>query len=140
MLRRLVLGLLLAWSATIFLAELRESWDLYDRRVFLGGAPAGWRFGTQQVETVERCFAEARALIPAGSVVLFISPGAEDAQFFAWRWAAYEMPEHDVVQVSSPRAVETARFLISYQVSIQHPRAQPMKALTGCELFRVKPL
>lgn len=138
--RRLVLGFLLVWSATLFLSELREATGLYDRRTLRFDPPASWRFGTPQVETLERCFAEARSLIPAGSVVIFLSAGPEVSQFFAWRWAAYEMPDHHVLQVASPRAVETARYLISHEVPLEHPRAVPIKALTGCQLFRIRPL
>lgn len=138
--RRLVLGFLVAWSAALFLGELRESWELFDKRTFLGGTAAFWRFGTAQTANVEKCFAEARAIVPKDSVVIFMSPGAEDSQFFAWRWAAYSMPEHDVVQVASPNAVRTARYLIAYDMPVDHPRAVPLKDLTGCRLYRVKPL
>ena len=138
--KRLVLGFFLAWSAFAFLAELREAMEVYDRRSVHRSDPVRWRFGTPQVETLRRCLAEARALIPPGSVVIFTSPGPEEAAFYRWRWAAYELPEDDVIRLETPRAGEIGQYLISHRVPIEHPRAEPMKALTGCRLFKVKPL
>lgn len=138
--RRLVLGFLVVWSAFMFLAHLQKALANYDqRRVFLSD-PVQWRFGMPQIEILQRCFAEARPLIPPGSVVLFTSPGPPEAEFFRWRWAAYGLPEHDVIQPETPRAPEMAEYLISHRVPIRLPRAQPMKKLTGCQLFRVRPL
>lgn len=139
-LRRLVLGFLLAWSAFMFLAHLQKALANYDRRRVFLSDPVQWRFGMPQIEILQRCFDEARPLIPPGSVVLFTSPGPPEAEFFRWRWAAYGLPEHDVIQPGTPRAPEMAEYLISHQVPIRLPRAQPMKKLTGCQLFRVRPL
>ena len=138
--RRLVLGFLVVWSAFTFLAHLQKALANYDqRRVFLSD-PVQWRFGMPQIDILQRCFAEARPLIPPGSVVLFTSPGPPEAEFFRWRWAAYGLPEHDVIQPETPRAPEMAEYLISHRVPIRLPRAKPMKKLTGCQLFRVQPL
>lgn len=138
--KRLVLGFFLAWSAFAFLSELQEALEVYDRRSIHRSYPVRWRFGTPQVGILQQCLAEARALIPPGSVVVFTSPGPEEAAFYRWRWAAYELPEHDVIRLETPRAGEIAQYLISHRVPIQHPRAEPVKALTGCRLFRVKAL
>lgn len=140
MLRRLVLGLLLVWSAFMFLAHLQKALADYDRRSVFLSDPVQWRFGMPQINVLQRCFAEARPLIPPGSVVVFTSPRAEMADFFRWRWAAYGLPEHDVIQPEMPRAAEMAEYLISHRVPIRLPRAKLMKKLTGCQLFRIDPL
>src|SRR5262245_48832019 len=139
-LRRLVLGFLLVWSAFMFLAHLQKALADFDRRSVFYSDPLQWRFGMPQTEILERCFAEARPLIPPGSVVVFTSPKAEMADFYRWRWAAYFLPEHDLIQPETPRAAEMAEYLISHRVPIRLPRARPMKRLTGCQLFRVQPL
>jgi hypothetical protein len=139
--KRLVLGLLLAWSAFVFLAELQKALETYDRRsVQHGGHPGLWQFGTPPVEILQQCLSEAQALIPPGSVVAFTSPGPPDADFFRWRWAAYALPEDDVIQPVTPHASEIAQYLISHRLPIQLPRLELVKALTGCQLFRVNPL
>lgn len=138
--KRLVLGFLLAWSAFAFLAELQEALEVYDRRSLHRSHPSVWQFGTPQVEILQQCLSQARALIPPGSVVVFTSSGPQDAEFYRWRWAAYALPEDDVIQPGTPRAAEMAQYLISHRVPIQLPRAELVKALTGCQLFRIKPL
>lgn len=139
-LRRLVLGLLLAWSAFVFLAHLQRTLADFDRRRVFLSDPVQWRFGMPQTAILERCFAEARPLIPPGSVVVFTSPRAEQADFYRWRWAAYAMPGHDVILPETGGAAEMAEYLISHRVPIRLPRAKLMKRLTGCQLFRVDPL
>lgn len=141
--RRLILVLFLAWSALAFLAELAETFAGFDRRQSERADPIRWRFGVRQVEVLEQCLAEARKEIPAGSVVAFASPASADtaaaAEFYRWRWAAYLLPEHDVLAVSDPRAGELARYLIAHRRPIDHPRAEKVRQLTGCVLYRVKP-
>lgn len=139
-LRRLVLGLLLAWSAFLFLAHLQKALGDFDRRNVFLSDPVQWRFGMPQIEVLRQCLAEARPLIPPGSVIVFTSPREEMADFYRWRWAAYALPEHDVIQPETPRAAEMADYLISHRVPIRLPRARLMKELTGCRLFRVDPL
>jgi hypothetical protein len=140
LLRHLVLGLLLVWSAFMFLAHLQKALADYDRRNVFFSDPVQWRFGMPQIEVLQRCFAEARPLIPPGSVILFTSPGPQEAEFFRWRWAAYGLPEYDVIQPETPRAAEMAEYLISHRVPIRLPRAKLMKKLSGCQLYRVQPL
>jgi hypothetical protein len=139
-LRRLVLGFLLVWSAFVFLVHLQKALTDYDRRSVFLSDPVQWRFGMPQIDVLQRCFAEARPLIPPGSEVVFTSPKAEQADFYRWRWAAYALPEHDVIQPETGGAAEMAEYLISHRVPIRLPRAKLVKRLTGCQLFRVDPL
>ena len=136
---RLLLGFLLAWSAFAFLAELTQALEEYDRRQTLRTHPILWRFGMPQVKVLEQCLTEARQIIPRGSVVVFASPrDPAEAGFFRWRWAAYFLPELDVIRLEDPRAAEIAQYLIAHRLLIEHPRAEHLKRLTGCHLYRVK--
>lgn len=124
----------------MFLAHLQEAFTNYDRREVFFSDPVQWRFGMPQIDVLERCFAGARPLIPPGSVIVFTSPGPREAEFFRWRWAAYGLPEYDVIQPDMPRAAEMAEFLISHRVPIRLPRAKLVRKLPGCQLFQVEPL
>jgi hypothetical protein len=138
--RRLILVLFLAWSAFAFLAELAETFAGFDRRESERSDPIRWRFGVRQVGILEQCLAEARQEIPPGSVVAFASPqGPAAAEFYRWRWAAYLLPEYDVLVVSDPKAGELAQYLIAHRQPIDHPRAEKIRQLTGCVLYRVRP-
>jgi hypothetical protein len=137
--RRLVLALFLAWSAFAFLAELSDTFAGWDRRESERSDPIRWRFGVRQVGILEQCLAEARQEIPPGSVVAFASPqGPAAADFYRWRWAAYLLPEYDVLAVTDPKAGELAQYLIAHRQPIDHPRAEKVRQLTGCVLYRVK--
>jgi hypothetical protein len=139
MLRRLILVFFLAWSAFAFLTELEEALAGFDRREVARLDPILWRSGTPQVRILEQCLAEARPLIPPGSVVAFASPpGPGGADFYRWRWAAYLLPEDDVIPLSEPRAGELAQYLIAHRQPVEHPRLELIRALTGCRLYRVK--
>lgn len=137
--RRLILALFLAWSALAFLVELSDTFTSFDRRQSERADPIRWRFGVRQVETLERCLAEARREMPPGSVVAFASPsGPAAAEFYRWRWAAYLLPEYDVLAITDPKAGELAQYLIAHRQAIDLPRAERMRQLTGCVLYRVK--
>lgn len=140
--RRLILVLFLAWSAVAFFAELSETFAGFDRRESERADPIRWRFGVRQVDVLEQCLAEARQVIPPGSVVAFASPASADtaaaAEFYRWRWAAYLLPEYDVLSISDPRTGELSQYLIAHRRQIDHPRAEKMRQLTGCVLYRVR--
>ena len=139
--RRLILVFFVAWSAFAFLAELQDTLAGWDRRESERSDPIRWRFGVRQVGILEQCLSEARQLIPPGSVVAFASPPSPDAaaaaDFYRWRWAAYLLPEYDVLAISDPRAGELAQYLIAHRQPIDHPRAEKVRQLTGCVLFQV---
>jgi len=138
--RRLILTFFLAWSAFAFLFELQEALAGFDRRETSRSGPVLWRSGTPQVEILEQCLAEARQIVPPGSVIAFASPqGPGGADFYRWRWAAYLLPEDDVIPLSEPRAGEIAQYLIAHRQPVEHPRIELIKPLTGCRLYRVKP-
>lgn len=138
MLRKTILGLALAGAALGFLAEMSEAVGEYDRRESRYVRPEDWRAGSPQVARLERCLSGVREAVPAGSVVAFESPGPEGARFFTWRWAAYLLPEHDVAPLLDPRAVDAARYLVTYAVRVEDPRIELIRRLPGCRLYRVR--
>jgi hypothetical protein len=135
---RLLAGLALGWAAFCVAVETRGSLSYYMAR---GGnvSPYLWRFGMAPVERLARCLAEARELMPAGSVVAFVSPdGPGDADFFRWRWAAYLLPDEDVVRW---RDAEGARagFLITYRRQVDGTALRMLRQLHGGRLYRIGP-
>ncbi|HEY0510760.1 MAG TPA: hypothetical protein VGH73_02570 [Thermoanaerobaculia bacterium] len=140
MLKRLALGLLTAWAAAGFLYEVNAAVAGYDGRAdAIGGVP--WRLGAPEPVAVERCVGAARETIPPGSAVAFTSPGDDpdhpDAAFKRWRWAAYLLPEDDVLQASDPSAARLAGYAIACGTAIHDPRVEPIQRLPDGWLYRV---
>jgi len=102
--------LLLVWSAIAF---GRESWSACDdwRHRFERpiASPWMWRLGTPALERLARCMQRAASVAPADSMVAF---GDRDADFLRWRWAAYELPQNDVLMEHDPSAT-TASVLVT---------------------------
>lgn len=141
MLRKTILGLALAGAALAFVAEMSRAVGEYDRRESrFAGRPEDWRAGMPQVARLERCLAGVRETVPAGSVVAFDSPGPDGARFFAWRWAAYLLPEHDVAPLLDTRTADAAQYLVTYAVRVEDPRIELIRRLPGCRLYRVRRL
>jgi hypothetical protein len=138
MLKRLALGLLVAWAAAGFLQEVNQAVAGYDDRAPQRG-PWAWRFGTAETEDLTRCLQAAQRLMPAGSTVAFTSEDPPEIQFARWRWAAYLLPAYDVIPVSDPATGTLARYAIAYRTKIDHPRAELMSILPHGWLYRVKP-
>ncbi|HEX5761448.1 MAG TPA: hypothetical protein VF121_19860 [Thermoanaerobaculia bacterium] len=98
-LRSAVLGLLVAGAALGFLRSLEDALAGYDARRARTGPPLVWHFGMAPVAALERCVAAARPHLPPGSVVAFAGPPEPRGDgFLRWRWAAYFLPERDVVR------------------------------------------
>jgi hypothetical protein len=139
MLKRLALGLLTAWAAAGFLHEVNEAVAGWDERARQATAPTAWRMGSAATDELARCLREARAAMPAGGAVAFASPDdAPEAQFRRWRWAAYFLPERDVLQAGDPAAARLARYVIACHTEINDPRIEPVRRLSGGWLYRVK--
>jgi hypothetical protein len=137
MLKRLALGLLTAWAAAGFLHELNDAAAGYDDRAGASGL-ASWRVGGPETVALSRCVGEARKAIPPGSTVAFLSP-EDGGDFWRWRWAAYLLPEDDVISVGHPRAGELAQYAVACRTEIQNPRAVPIRRLPDGWLYEVKP-
>jgi hypothetical protein len=105
MLKRLALGLLVAWAGAGFLAEVNRGLAGWDARAEITEPPWLWRPGLSQPAELERCLAPARKEIPPRTVVACSSPDEPPgAAFYRWRWAAYFLPAQDLVREGEPAA------------------------------------
>jgi hypothetical protein len=138
MLKRFFLGLLVAWAAAGFLYELNAAVASYDQRERAVRRFA-WRFGAPEPARLDRCLRQAETEIPPGSTVAFASPDVPPRTAFqSWRWAAYLLPDRDVLDIRDP-AAGTADLAISYRMKIGAPRFEPVRRLPGgCWLYRVR--
>jgi hypothetical protein len=123
--RKLLLGLALAWAGYAALREVNVAVTGYDLRDRSSRAPLEWRFGMPAVEDLERFAAAARPLLPAGAVVALASPesGPGDA-LLRYRWAAYLLPEVELVPAGSP-AAGRARFALGFRRSCRPTVSRP---------------
>jgi hypothetical protein len=138
--RKMLLGLALAWAGYGALFELNRAlagYDLRDRR--LAGA-IDWHPGMPQLATLERFTAAARPLLPPGAPVVFASnEDGTDQPFFRYRWAAYLLPEVDLIPLSDPAAGTQGRYLLGYRRHFGHPRLVLLRRLPGGWLYRIQP-
>lgn len=138
MLKRLLLGLLVAWAGAGFLFEVNRAVTGYDGRETASASPLLWRPGMPEITRLERCVAAARRAIAPGSAVAFASPDEpRGAASTRWRWAAYLMPAHEVILASDPAAARLADYAIACGTRIEDPRLAPLRDLPGGRLYRV---
>lgn len=139
MLKRLFVGLLAAWAGYAFLIELNRGVSAWDDREHSVGA-WGWRFESPETDALIRSLDVARKAIPPGAPIVFTAPDdPQGVEFAAWRWAAYLMPDRDVLSMGDPETPQLAQYAIGYQKEIHHPRAELMQRLPDGWLYRVKP-
>ncbi|PYQ66564.1 MAG: hypothetical protein DMF53_03355 [Acidobacteria bacterium] len=138
MLKRLILGGLAAWAACAFLVELNRAVAAWDDREHVDPA-LGWRFETPETAALSRSLDVARQAIPPGAAIAFTAPDdPPGVELEAWRWAAYLMPDHDVLSVNDAEAGQIAQYAIGFRKEIRHPRAELMLRLPDGWLYRVK--
>jgi hypothetical protein len=134
MLKRLALGLLVAWAAAGFLHEVNAALASYDQRQRPARRQA-WRFGSPEPARIARCVRGARREVPPGSPVAFASPDVPPgAAFQRWRWAAYLLPDRDVLPLGDP----AAGYAIACGMRLGDPRFEPVRPLPGGWLYRVR--
>jgi len=139
MLKRLALGLLTAWAAAGFLSEVHRAADGWDERARKVEGPWAWRLHTPATDDLARCLREARRSMPPGSALAFASPDeAPEARFRRWRWAAYFLPEYDVLSAEDAAAPQVARYAVAFRTEIHHPLVEPIRPLPDGWLYRVK--
>ena len=137
---RIVLVMAVAWAAFAACSEIGGALAGWDGRAGRRLGVMGWREGIPQVVRFRRFVEAARAQLPAGSTVVFTSPSdGADQQFFRSRWAAYLLPEMDVVPLSDPAAARVGEFLLGYGRQVDHPRLELVRRLPGGWLYRVRP-
>jgi hypothetical protein len=138
MLKRLVLGGLAAWAAVGFLQEVNGAVAGWDGRGRVnGGLP--WRFGAREPAALARTVDAARSAIPPGGAIAFAAgddpPGS---RLIAWRWAAYLLPDRDVLALDDPAAARLATAVIAFRTEIRDPRLEPVRRLPDGFLYRVR--
>jgi len=144
MLRKAIPGLLLLWCVLSFFAEMGKALGDWDRRIQQPRGPGGWRFGNPQLDRLIACLDDVRARVPPGSVIAFASPagtGSEAAErnaFFRARWAAYLLPEHEVLSIDDPSAPLLAEYAIDYRAGLDLPELELVAQLRGCRLLKVR--
>ncbi len=144
MIRKLLLGLALVWAGYAALREINEALSGYDVRDRWQARPLLWRAGMPPADDLARFAASARPLLPAGSRVAFASPAASPAarldpgaDLFVYRWAAYLLPEVDLVEAASPAAAR-ADYALGYRLALPADRFQALSRLPGGWLYRVR--
>jgi len=138
---QLALAGALAWAGFALLAEMEGAVAGYDLRERASPSAGGWRFGIPQVVRLERFLDAARPLLPRGERVGFTSPPAIPGElFFRYRWAAYLLPEVDLVPWEGPGAPPSngAPHLLSYSYRLSDPRLALERRLPGGFLYRIR--
>jgi hypothetical protein len=139
MLKRLLLGLLMAWAAAGFLQEVNRVVSGYDDRERSQAEPWAWRLGAPQAVQLTRCVEPARQAIPPRSTVVFVAPDVPPGNAsYRWMWAAYLMPEYDVLQIGDPAVAQFAQYVIDCGAGFRHPWLVPLRDLPGGRLYRVQ--
>jgi len=138
MLKRLALGLLVAWAGAGFLYEVNGAVASYDQRE----QPArrwAWRFGSPEPTRLALNLRQARRAMPPGSAVAFASPDLpRGATFQRWRWAAYLLADYDVLSMDDPAALPAAKYAIAYRTTIEDSRFELVGKLPDGWLYRAK--
>jgi hypothetical protein len=141
--RKLLLGLALVWASYAALREIDGAVTGYDLRDRRPAGPLAWRLGMPPVVDLARFAARARPLLPAGSLVAFASPAppgasaAANEAFFRYRWAAYDLPEVDLVELGSVAAAG-AGYALSYRMALPAGGFEPVARLPDGWVYRVK--
>ena len=115
-----VLAALLVWFQVAFVEEVRRVGELYDDDPVTYSQSWLWRPGLRPPRELAAFLEAAKGVVPEGSVIVFSCLSTTDREDFTRsRWAAYLMPEHQVMPggraSSSERA--TADYWIAYRTT-----------------------
>lgn len=139
MLHKAIPGLLLLWCVLSFAAEMGKALGEWDQRTTVPRGPHHWRFGHPQVDRLAACLDGVRARVPPGRVIVFASPEEmERNSFFRTLWAAYFLPEHEILPIDDPSAPHLAEYVIDYRAGLDMPELELLARLHGCRLFKVR--
>jgi hypothetical protein len=137
---RLVLVLFASWAAVALARETGGALAGWDAR-HANNPPCLWRFGMAPAERLRRCLAGVEGWLPPGTTVVFASPpGGCSAEFFRWRWAAYLLPDLDVVLPDDLAGGKLAAYLVAYRTEPVPPPGTHLelaRQLAGGRLFRI---
>ncbi len=135
-----VLALAVAWATYAACTEVGRAFASLDARTERMAGVMGWREGAPAVVRFRRFVDAARPLLPAESRVVFTSPeNSPGQQFFRSRWAAYLLPEVEIMTLADPVAPQVGQYLLSYGVELDHPRLELTRRLPGGWLYRIRP-
>ena len=92
-------------------------------------SPAGrWLPRARQVAELQGFLAKIDAIVPAGEAIAFHSDAAEDQRLYVYLWAAYLLPERDLLPLSRSDWHRRTAFVAVYGAAPATP------ADTGLEL------
>jgi hypothetical protein len=136
-LRSWFLAAALIWAALGFLVEVQRALASFDQRGDERSAPALWRLGMRPPARLASCLEAVDRTLPAEAPITLVSPdGPGQPRFFRWRWAAYLLPNRDVLDFDPQAGVAPT----GYFVVLQAPNAQaglvPLVRRPGCVLYR----
>jgi hypothetical protein len=133
----ILLSALLAWSA---LAFFRAAWTT---AVFSLGPQRNYRLasrwlpGTRQVEQLERFLRVVAATTPPGSRVAFLSDKSFTSDgLYADLWAAYLLPEREVVPAADPRAWAAASYAAAWRTRLEAPGLVLIRTTADGAIYR----
>jgi hypothetical protein len=132
--KRLATGAFLVWGLIGFARQTVSAVTAWRARASYSMPTSLWRFGSPQVDRFRRCASALAAAMPPTSRVAI---AGADTDIFLWRWAAYELPAADVVQLGHPEAAP-ASFVLSLPPLAPAPRLEPLVARRHCHVYRVK--
>jgi hypothetical protein len=137
---RLVLVLFVGWAAVTLARATGDTLAGWDARE-VNRPPCAWRLGMAPAERLRRCLSGVEGWLPPDTVVVFVSPsGSCGAEFFRWRWAAYLLPDLDVVSPDDIAGRKAASYLIAYRTEPAPPPGAYLvlvRQLDGGRLFRI---
>lgn len=114
---------LLAWLAVSFYVELDKTWRR-SRRVLEPQArrPALWEIESTDMHRLAYALAWADERVPPGRPLAFTSAGGRQEQSrYRYSWAAYLLPERDVIPFPSHPEAFRGEYLLAYGVRPERP-------------------
>jgi hypothetical protein len=136
---RVLLAGALVWAAVALLREAGGALAAWDDRAG-NTPPCAWHFGMAPVERLHRALDGVEGWLPRNTILVFASPdGACGTEFFRWRWAAYLLPDLDLV-LPRDAATAGATYEVTYRrdpAPLPGIRLEPERDLDGGRLYRL---
>ncbi len=136
-----LLAALLLWCQLAFVRQLRQTGELYREGRVTYHQTWLWRPGLRPTEQLGAFLDRVRDVAPAGSHALFSShPTSERQDFARYMWAAYLLPELDLVAASRapPAARGPADYWIAYRTTEDHPALTPVWQHRDGVVYRIE--
>lgn len=138
--RAVLMALAVAWAVFAAFTEADRALASLDARQGNLSGAMGWREGMDAVVRFRSFVDAARPHLPAGSIVVFTTPDYGNGElFFRSRWAAYLLPEVEVIPLYDPAAAAVGEYLLGYRQPVDHPRTELLQRLPDGWLYRIRP-